>query len=299
MNSHALLYNEAWRANPDWKNPGTKRREIVFGYAGRLGRISPRLLDTWIVILKRVPHAKLWLLKHPASAAIRIQHRLQEADIDSSRLLLNEVIPDKGDHLKRMVAIDIALDTLEYNGQIYHWSRWRAPHGLLESRPHSCAQRTHAKPSHSPWRRMLKLQSDWLMTRSKEKRSATGCGNDRNFHYLTPPDGLLTSRLVYATSTADTEQASCQNLGRSPACPHSFARTLLLQTLNNNQHEPSVKKQHRTWRLQTESGYGSIIQQRAPRAERTTERSEKCGRPQQPQAGLEHPHGSSLSLTQC
>jgi len=110
-------------ANVDGRDKQELRREygipddkVVYCNLGRLGRIDQDLFDTWLSILKSVPNSLLWLYKHPKVAALRLLRRMHEENISRDRIVFAGPAAPKEDHLRRLAAADVYLDTLSYNG---------------------------------------------------------------------------------------------------------------------------------------------------------------------------------------
>jgi protein O-GlcNAc transferase len=92
---------------------------VTFGSFNLPRKISPRTLAMWGRLLASVPESRL-VLKHASLSQewmlARLQSRLAEAGIDSSRTTILPPAPAYADHLGAYAGVDIALDTYPYHG---------------------------------------------------------------------------------------------------------------------------------------------------------------------------------------
>ena len=66
-------------------------------------------------LLADCPDAVLWLLDHHPKTTLALQNAAQAAGVDPARLIFAPRV-DQDDHLKRLSACDVALDTYPYGG---------------------------------------------------------------------------------------------------------------------------------------------------------------------------------------
>lgn len=78
-------------------------------------KINAPVFDTWIEILKQVPHSVLWLYNDNPMATQQLSALAAQKGIDSHRLFFADKVP-LADHLHRLQFADLALDTDGYNG---------------------------------------------------------------------------------------------------------------------------------------------------------------------------------------
>eukprot|EP00961_Rhodomonas_salina_P087846 1181747-Rhodomonas_salina.1 len=66
--------------------------------------------------MRAVPTGILCLLERPAIAGIRLQDQFRRAGLANGRIRFLQPVHLKREHLARMAATDVFLDTLTYNG---------------------------------------------------------------------------------------------------------------------------------------------------------------------------------------
>ncbi|MBL8761284.1 MAG: tetratricopeptide repeat protein [Phycisphaerae bacterium] len=91
----------------------------VLGSFNMLSKVSPRTLDTWSAVLRRVENATLVLkAKALADESVRafITHQFHSRGIDPARLTLLGPTPTIAEHLAIYRRLWLALDTMPYNG---------------------------------------------------------------------------------------------------------------------------------------------------------------------------------------
>lgn len=84
-----------------------------------LRKHTPRLLETWTVLLRQVPAAKLLLKTQGLGDSMvqeRIHHHFAEAGVNPARVEMYAFSPDPSEHLAWYQRADVALDTFPYNG---------------------------------------------------------------------------------------------------------------------------------------------------------------------------------------
>ena len=92
---------------------------VTLGSFNSLFKLSGRCISIWAAAMRAVPHARLLLkaeaLSQPGVRAATAQ-RLIHAGIAENRFTLAGALPTRHEHLALYNSIDIALDTLPYNG---------------------------------------------------------------------------------------------------------------------------------------------------------------------------------------
>jgi len=106
ITSHCQLYSQVV-AVP--RKLSTLPSGIVFGYLGRLGRVSEETLRAWVSILTQTAPSSLWLLNSPKTAAFRMQHQLTSMGVDPRRVYFAEHVSPKAAHLARVPWMDVGL----------------------------------------------------------------------------------------------------------------------------------------------------------------------------------------------
>jgi predicted O-linked N-acetylglucosamine transferase (SPINDLY family) len=105
---------------PDVVDPPVLRNGFVtFGSFNNLAKLSARTIALWARVLTTVPGARLMLKSRPlgdAKTRARILKRFAEAGIPPDRLELRGRVDGHAAHLAAYGEVDIALDTVPYNG---------------------------------------------------------------------------------------------------------------------------------------------------------------------------------------
>lgn len=73
-------------------------------------KITRGVFDLWMRLLRRAPDAVLWLLEAPGQVRLRLIDAARAAGVDPGRLIWAPRLPI-GEHLGRLAAADLALDT--------------------------------------------------------------------------------------------------------------------------------------------------------------------------------------------
>jgi len=96
-----------------------RARPFTFGSFNALAKISPRCIELWSGALKAVPESRL-MLKAAGLTRARVVERLKSAlasqGVEPSRLDVIPWQPTLEDHLRSYLQVDLALDTVPYNG---------------------------------------------------------------------------------------------------------------------------------------------------------------------------------------
>jgi predicted O-linked N-acetylglucosamine transferase (SPINDLY family) len=77
-------------------------------------KLTPNVFDSWMRILHQVPASVLWLYVTDATARANLKGEAHRRGIDPERLIFAGRVPLE-DHLKRLAAADLFLDTHPYN----------------------------------------------------------------------------------------------------------------------------------------------------------------------------------------
>jgi predicted O-linked N-acetylglucosamine transferase (SPINDLY family) len=77
-------------------------------------KISPRLFDIWMRLLREVPDSVLWLLEDNSVARRNLHNEAQARGVNPARLVFAARLPH-AEHLARHRLADLFLDTLPYN----------------------------------------------------------------------------------------------------------------------------------------------------------------------------------------
>jgi predicted O-linked N-acetylglucosamine transferase (SPINDLY family) len=77
-------------------------------------KITPRVFDCWMRILKQVEDCLLWLLEDNTTVATSLRKEAEVRGVNAERLIFAKRMP-LADHLARHRLIDLFLDTLPYN----------------------------------------------------------------------------------------------------------------------------------------------------------------------------------------
>ncbi len=89
---------------------------IVFGSFNQYPKLSDACLDLWCEVLRRLPAARLHVLDvRTERTAAAFSGRMQARGVDASRITLLPRLAI-GDYFAAISAVDIALDTIPYNG---------------------------------------------------------------------------------------------------------------------------------------------------------------------------------------
>lgn len=78
-------------------------------------KITPRVFDLWMDILRAVPGSVLWLQEGTPALRRNLQREAEARAVSASRLVFAPIVPFPA-HLARLRRADLALDTLPFNG---------------------------------------------------------------------------------------------------------------------------------------------------------------------------------------
>ena len=114
----SYLVNDSKRhiaeGKPTRMEVGLPERGFVFCSFNNNHKISPRMFDVWMLLLRQVEGSVLWLLEGNATAQRHLRQEAAARSIDPQRLIFAPRIAQE-DHLARHRLADLFLDTLPYN----------------------------------------------------------------------------------------------------------------------------------------------------------------------------------------
>ncbi|HEY8095155.1 MAG TPA: UDP-N-acetylglucosamine-peptide N-acetylglucosaminyltransferase, partial [Methylobacter sp.] len=77
-------------------------------------KLTPRMFDSWMNILRSVEGSLLWLLPNNTAAAINLRKEANKRGVDDKRLIFASRMP-LAEHIARYKLADLFLDTIPYN----------------------------------------------------------------------------------------------------------------------------------------------------------------------------------------
>ena len=89
--------------------------EFVFCCFNNSYKILPEVFDRWMRILDRTENSVLWLQQADATVAANLRQEAARRGIDGARLIFADRIASLPDHLARLRAADLFIDTYPYN----------------------------------------------------------------------------------------------------------------------------------------------------------------------------------------
>jgi predicted O-linked N-acetylglucosamine transferase (SPINDLY family) len=99
---------------PSWQACGLPADGFVFCSFNNSYKISPRLFDVWMRLLRATPGSVLWLLSANDLVEDNLSAEAQKRGIDPHRLVFAPIVPP-AEHLARFSRADLFLDTLPCN----------------------------------------------------------------------------------------------------------------------------------------------------------------------------------------
>ncbi|MCA3359690.1 MAG: tetratricopeptide repeat protein [Roseomonas sp.] len=115
---HSYQVNDGTRRIPDRKPEraalGLPEAGFVFCCFNNNYKITPRVFDIWMRLLRAVPGSVFWLLADNPGAAANLRRAAIARGVEADRLVFAERI-GLAEHLARHAAADLCLDTLPYN----------------------------------------------------------------------------------------------------------------------------------------------------------------------------------------
>ncbi len=104
------------RPFPRRADEGLPDDAVVFCSFNSAHKIEPVIFDAWMRILRAVPGSVLWLPRRHDVAVRNLRRAAGQWGVSSERLIFADKLPDKADHISRIMLADLALDTRIYNG---------------------------------------------------------------------------------------------------------------------------------------------------------------------------------------
>ena len=95
---------------------GLPKEGFVFCSFNNYYKITPKIFDIWMRLLKKVEGSVLWLTEGNLTGVKNLQKEANERGIDSERLIFAKRTKLLADHLARHKAADLFIDTIPYNG---------------------------------------------------------------------------------------------------------------------------------------------------------------------------------------
>lgn len=122
---------------------GLPENAFVFCCFNSSFKIGPESFGVWMQLLHEVPDSVLWLLKSSPVAAVNLRREAARYGIAPDRLIFTEMVPHS-EHLARLCAADLALDTFPYGAHTTASNTVRAGVPLLTIAGASFASRVAA-----------------------------------------------------------------------------------------------------------------------------------------------------------
>ena len=99
---------------PSRAQAGLQDDDFVFSCFNHAYKITAEVFDLWTRLLRKVPHARLWLLEDETAASENLRAAARSRGIDPARLVFAPRLPH-AEHLARHRLADLSLDTLPCN----------------------------------------------------------------------------------------------------------------------------------------------------------------------------------------
>jgi protein O-GlcNAc transferase len=110
-NGNQTISNKSWCK----RDIGLPEDAFIFCCFCSRYKIDPIIFDSWMRILKKVPHSVLWLIGDNITAEKNLKKRARSRGVKADRVLFAPLLP-KEEHLARLRLADLALDTRIVNG---------------------------------------------------------------------------------------------------------------------------------------------------------------------------------------
>lgn len=94
---------------------GLPENGFVFGCFNQSFKFTPQIFATWMSILKEVPESVLWLIEENELQVTNLKKLAVNEGVSSDRIIFTGRLPYP-EHLARYALMDLALDTLPFNG---------------------------------------------------------------------------------------------------------------------------------------------------------------------------------------
>jgi len=99
--------------------PALRNGRITFGSFNNLKKVSPKAISMWSRLIKAVPASRIIIKDRSLDSRVnreRILSLFASYGVSSSRIILNGMMKNNFDHLRLYSQVDIALDSVPYNG---------------------------------------------------------------------------------------------------------------------------------------------------------------------------------------
>lgn len=106
---------ESFGEIPSRLSQGLPESGFVFACFNNSYKITPKIFDVWMNLLKQIPGSVLWLSKPSATAIKNLQSEANSRGVDTSRLIFAMRTHSRKEHLSRLRLADLFLDTPNYN----------------------------------------------------------------------------------------------------------------------------------------------------------------------------------------
>jgi predicted O-linked N-acetylglucosamine transferase (SPINDLY family) len=105
-------------ATPARESIGLADAAFVFSCFCNRNKVTPDVFDAWMALLREVRGSVLWLARARDAAAANLRAEAEARGVDPARLVFAERTARVADHLARLGAADLHLDTFHYNGHV-------------------------------------------------------------------------------------------------------------------------------------------------------------------------------------
>jgi protein O-GlcNAc transferase len=100
---------------PSRQDEGLPENGFVFCSFSNGWKIKPLMFDVWMRLLKSVPDSVLWLIETNAVTSEHIRREARSRGVGPERIVIAKRVAPQA-HLARHCLVDLAIDTLPYNG---------------------------------------------------------------------------------------------------------------------------------------------------------------------------------------
>jgi hypothetical protein len=107
-------YQQAIGPAPSRADEGLPDAALVLCGFNNSYKIEPQVFAVWCELLRRLPHAVLWIYESHPQQSEHLRRTLLSAGIERSRLVASRFEPDPARHLARLALSDLFIDTFEY-----------------------------------------------------------------------------------------------------------------------------------------------------------------------------------------
>ena len=92
--------------------------KIIFANFNKFYKITPKIFNTWIQILLKVPDSILWLYNDNNTGRENLLSEAKKIGLDDNRIFFANKLPDYSDYIARLKNIDLYLDTYPYSSHV-------------------------------------------------------------------------------------------------------------------------------------------------------------------------------------